>query len=120
MAVDSRLVTVMPYESERVVPHRLDVVELDVASFDECDGALMPLTVRARAKTSKELVRVDTSVSVGPVDFHDPGPPRRAKLNWLVAVIAHGVRPSQRPEAAPVRSRTPTVACWASSWSRAS
>lgn len=120
MAVDSRLVTVAPYESERVVPHRLDVVELDVATFDERDGALVPLTVRAGAKTSKELVRVDTSVSVGPVDFHDPGPPRRAKLDWLVAVISHGVRPSQRPEAAPVRSRTPTVACWASSWSSAS
>jgi hypothetical protein len=120
MTVDPRLVTVVPYQAKRVVADRLDVVETEVAAFHERDGTLVTLAVCAGAVAAKKLVRVDASVSVGPVDFHDAGAARGTKLERFRGLVVHCVRPSHRPEAAPVRCRTPTVACWPSSWSSAS
>ena len=77
MAVDPRLVTVAPDESERVISHGLDVAQLEVAALDEANRTFMPLAVRTRTKAAQELVRVDTPVPVGPVDFHDAGAARR-------------------------------------------
>ena len=120
MAIDPRLVTVAPHESQRVVANGLDVLELEVPSVDERNRPLVALTVRAWTVTAKQLVRIDASMSVLPVDLHHARAAGRAKLDRRWRVVIHEVRPSQRPDAAPVRSRTATVACCASSWSSAS
>jgi hypothetical protein len=119
MAVDPRLVTVAPDESDRVIPDRLDVTQLEVAALHELNRTFMTLAVRARTEAAQELVRVDTPVPVCPVDFHDSSATGRTQLDGLQCV-AHEKRPSQLLEAAAVRSRTETVAWLASSSASAS
>jgi hypothetical protein len=109
MAIDPSLVTVAPYESERVISDGLDIGELEVTPLHELDGPPVPLALRTRTEAAQLLMRVDTAVPVGPVDFHHTGPARRAQLDWL-GRVTHEVRRSHLPDAATVRSRTPTVA----------
>ena len=89
--------------------------EGEIAAFHKSDRAVVSLTVCARAESAEQVVRIDAAVPVRPIDLHDACTARRAKLDRLCARLTHDVRPSQRPEAAAVRSRTLTVACWASS-----
>lgn len=119
MAVDPRLVTVAPDESDRVIPDRLDVTQLQVAALHEPNRTFMTLAMRARTEAAQELVGVDTPVPVSPVDFHDSSATGRTQLDGLQCV-AQERRPSQLPEAAAVRSRTVTVAWFASSCASAS
>jgi len=119
MAVDPRLVTVAPDESDRIISDGLDVTQLQVAALHEPNRTLMTLAVGAGAEATQELVLVDTAVPVGPVDFHDSGATRRPQLDRLQC-LAHERRPSQLLEAAAVRSRTVTVAWFASSCTSAS
>ena len=110
MTVYPRLVPVTPHESKRVIPDLLDVAQLEVTALYETDRPFVPLAMRAGAKPSQQLVRVRALVPVGPVDLHDAGAARRAKLNGFERGLVHGIRPSHLPEAASVRSRTLTVA----------
>ena len=59
-------------------------------------------------------MRVHTAVPIRPVDLHHAGSTRRAELDWLWRVTHEGLL-SHRPDAAAVRSRTLTVAWFASS-----
>ncbi len=119
MAVDPRLVTVAPDESHRVISDGLDITQLQVAAFHEPNRTFMTLAVGTGTEATQELVRVDTVVPVGPVDFHDSGATRRTQLDRLQC-CAHERRPSQPFQAAAVRSRTVTVAWFASSCASAS
>lgn len=119
MAVDPRLVTVAPHESDRVIADGLDVAQLQVSALDEPDRTFMTLTVRTWTEAAQELVRIGTPVPVGPVDFHDSGAARSTQLHRF-RCVTHDSRPSQPPEAPAVRSRTVTVAWVASSWASAS
>lgn len=119
MAVDPRLVTVAPDEPDRVISDGLDVAQLQVSALDEPDRTFVTLAVRTWTEAAQELVRVDTPVPVGPVDFHDSSAARRTQLDWL-RCVAHDRRPSQLLEARAVRSRTVTVAWLASSCASAS
>jgi hypothetical protein len=110
MAVDPGLVAVAPNEAKRIVADRLDAVQLQVAAPDEDDWPLVPLAVRTWAIPAEKLVRVYAPVPIIPIDFHDAGATRRTKLDGRRVGVAHETRPSQRPDAAPVRSRTATVA----------
>ncbi len=49
MAVDPRLVTIVPTKAERVVSNRLDLVELEVSAFDPSNRTLVTLAIRAGA-----------------------------------------------------------------------
>lgn len=71
MAVDPSLVTVAPNQPDRVISDGLDVTQLEIAAFDEPNRTFVTLAVRTWTKAAQELVRVDTPVPVGPVDFHD-------------------------------------------------
>jgi hypothetical protein len=71
-------VTVAPHESDRVISDGLDVTQLQVATPHEPNRTFMTLAVRTRTEAAQELVRVDTSVPVGPVDIHDSGATGRA------------------------------------------
>ena len=119
MAVDPRLVTVAPDEPDRVISDGLDVTQLQVAALHEPNRTFMTLAVGAGAEATQELVRVDTPVTVGPVDFHHSGAMRRPQLD-RVQCRAHERRPSQLLQAAAVRSVTVTVAWFASSCASAS
>ncbi len=119
MAVDPRLVTIAPDESNRVISNRLDVCELEVPSLDELDRPLMTLAVCTGAEAAQKLVRIHTSVAVCPVDFHDASPAGRAELDGFRG-IGQQMRPSQPPEDPAVRFRTVTVAWCASSSASAS
>jgi len=114
MTVDSRLVTIAPHQSNGVIADGLNVAELEVTPFDELDGSLVSLAVRAWAEAPQELMRIHTLMPVGPVDLHHSCSARRAKLHRL-GCVTHGVLPSQLPDAIAVRSRTVTVAWIASS-----
>lgn len=115
MAVDPRLMTILPDQTNRIVPDRLDVLELEISAIDEHDGAVVPLTVGTWTVSPEKLVRVDASVSVSPVDFHHTSAAGGADFERFEVVIAHEILPCQRAEAAAVRARTDTVACCASS-----
>jgi len=53
MAVDPSLMSVAPHEPECVIPDRLDIRQLEVATFRELDGAFVTLTLRARTEAAK-------------------------------------------------------------------
>jgi hypothetical protein len=53
MAVDPSLMSVTPHEPERVIPDRLNVGQLDVATFYELDWSPVTLTLRAGAVPTK-------------------------------------------------------------------
>jgi len=53
VTVDPSLVTVAPYQSERVIPYGLDVGELEVTTFDESDGTFVTLAVRAGTEAAQ-------------------------------------------------------------------
>ena len=119
MAVDPRLVTIAPHESQRVIPHRFDIGELEVAAFDESDGTFVTLAVRTGTEAAQQLMRVSTAVPVSPINLQYARSAGRAHLGWL-RHVGQEMRPSHRPDAAAVRSRTPTVAWCASSCASAS
>ena len=119
MAVNPGLMSVAPQESERVIADRLNVGQLEITALGEPNGTFMTLAVRARAKPAQELVWVDASVSVCPIDLHHASSARRTQLDRLRGVT-HEMRPSHLPDPAAVRSRTETVAWLASSSASAS
>ena len=119
MAVDPRLVTIPPDEAKRVISNGLNVAELEIATLDVGDGPLVTLTVCAGAEAPEQLVWIDASVAVSPVDFHHTSPSGGAELDRNRGAT-HEDRPSHRPAFALVRSRTDTVAWLASSCESAS
>ena len=110
MTVDPGLMAIAPDESKRVISNLLDVAQLEVTALHVPDRPFVPLAMRTGTEASKQLVRERALVPVGPVDLHDAGAARRAKLNGFERVLVHEIRPSHLPEAASVRSRTLTVA----------
>jgi len=119
MTVDSSLVTIPPDQSDGVIADGLNVAELEVPPLDELDGSLVSLAVSAWAEAPQQLVRIYAPMSIGPVDLHHSRPAGRAELHGL-GRVTHGTLPSQLPDAAAVRSRTVTVAWFASSSASAS
>jgi hypothetical protein len=110
VTVDPRLMSITPNEPKRVVPHGLNVVELEVPALGVDDRAVVTLAACARTVATKELVWIDALVSIGPIDLHDTSTVWSAKLDGLRRSARQGSLPSHRPEAAAVRSRTVTVA----------
>jgi len=53
MAVEPSLMSVAPHEPECVIPDRLDVGQLEVATFRELDGASVTLTLCAGTEAAK-------------------------------------------------------------------
>jgi len=53
MTVDPGLMSVAPHESDCVIPDRLDVGQLEVATFYELDRSPVTLTARAGAVPTK-------------------------------------------------------------------
>jgi len=109
MAVNAGLVPITPNESERIISNWLNVDQLQIAALGEPNGPCVTLAVRTRAKPAQELVWVDATMPICPVDLHHASPPRRAQLDRS-RPVGHGVPPSHLPDAAAVRSRTETVA----------
>ena len=53
MAVDPGLVSVAPDEPERVIPHGLNVGQLEVATLHISDGTVVTLALRAGAEAAQ-------------------------------------------------------------------
>jgi hypothetical protein len=109
MAVDPSLVPVAPHEPERVISNRLNIGQFEVATVHKLNGTLVTLTMCAGTKAPEQFVRIRAAMPIRPVDLHHAGTARRAELARFWSVTQEGL-PSHRPDAAPVRARTLTVA----------
>lgn len=84
-AVEAGAVPVFPNKAKRVIADLFDVIEHNAAARMKANGSMMSLTHSAGTKTAQHFVRVDTLVTVSPIDFERVRISRSAKLDGLGA-----------------------------------
>ena len=78
-----------PRYRDRIVADRRYVPNLRIAPLPKFDLPGMPLTIRARAVSAQNIMRINGFVPIGPFDMHDGGPVGSLDVNGMRNLRRH-------------------------------